>query len=256
MKGFADFELDLREALLDKLVVKFEEMDSGELSEAAAGKLPDAQGVYQLLLDDQLVYVGKTDADAGLRSRLRRHARKILHRKNLDSGRVRFKALRIYVFTPLDIEAELIKRCRGKSVILWNGSGFGSNDPGRERDTTKLKKNHFDLRHPIDLDRNIELPGARTVSAADALAILRSAVPYLIRSAADGRKPDQDLSSTAVRLPRVKTTARTVIASIVSELPAGWQATALPGYVILYKEHRDYSHGEVIARSWTERSSR
>jgi hypothetical protein len=248
MKGFADFELDLREVLLEKLVVKFGEMDPGVLSDVPEGEIPDAQGVYQLFLEDELVYVGKTDADAGLRTRLKRHSRKVLHRQNLNPVNVHFKALRIFVFTPMDIESELIKRCRESGTSSWNGSGFGSNDPGRERDTSK--PGEFDAQYPIDLDRPIRFQGVEDkFSAAAALANLRSAVPYLLRTEAQGRKPHPDLVAASVGVPEGNITARSLISRIVSKLPTGWQATALPGYVILYKKHEDYAYGQVIARS-------
>jgi hypothetical protein len=44
-------------------------------------------------------------------------------------------------------------------------------------------------------------------------------------------------------------TMRTALQAILGVIAAGWQATALPGRVILYKEHREYAHGEVIGRS-------
>lgn len=249
MKGYAEFEFDLRAALLDKLVMTFDGMEGGELSQAAAIALPDAQGVYQLLLGGHVVYVGKTDADAGLRLRLQRHASKILHRRDLDPREVSFKALRIFVFTPMDLEAEIIKRYGGVSGASWNGSGFGSNDPGRERDTTKLKTDHFDIRYPIDLDRKLDVDLGASISAADALRILNSSVPYLIRWEGGARRPPDDLSATKVSLGKSETTARSALTAIVAQLPEGWQATELPGYAILYKEREEYAHGRVIARS-------
>lgn len=42
---------------------------------------------------------------------------------------------------------------------------------------------------------------------------------------------------------------RQAIQHIVGELPDGWQATALPGYIILYKEEKSYPDAEVIATS-------
>src|SRR4051812_27375677 len=105
------------------------------------GQLPEAQGVYQLSLDGVVVYIGKTDADAGLKNRLTRHSYSIQQRSNLDPSHVTFKAVRVYVFTAMDLETQLIRHYGGAS---WNSSGFGSNDPGRNRDHTKLKHDGFD----------------------------------------------------------------------------------------------------------------
>ena len=65
--------------------------------------IPEEQGIYELFLDDgsgpRLVYVGKTDAEAGLLSRLTRHSKKIQHRIGLTPASVLFKAVRVFVFT-------------------------------------------------------------------------------------------------------------------------------------------------------------
>ncbi len=39
--------------------------------------------------------------------------------------------------------------------------------------------------------------------------------------------------------------ARELLRTVAQALP-GWQATAFPSHMILYKEHRTYIHGEVI----------
>jgi hypothetical protein len=92
---FTNLEFDLPKALLNELTRRFDELVSGQLNDSNLTKVPEAQGVYQLFLDDQLVYVGKTDAEAGLNKRLLRHCNKIQHRKDLPSNRVSFKAVRI-----------------------------------------------------------------------------------------------------------------------------------------------------------------
>jgi hypothetical protein len=247
MKGYAEFEFDLREALLGKLISTFDAMENAGLTLSVARSLPEAQGVYQILLDNRVIYIGKTDAEAGLRDRLQRHARKILHRRGLDPGRVTFRALRIFVFTPMELEADMIAHYGARSVS-WNGSGFGSNDPGRRRDATELKASHFDILYPIDLDRPLDLPTEDAISAADAFRVLKSSVPYLIRFESIGKTSHGDLESAKVKLTK-DTTARRAIIEIFAELASGWQATALPGHVIIYKEARSYTHGAVIARS-------
>src|SRR5262245_25246980 len=90
-QGYREFEFDLPTALLNKLVSALDEMTSTPLTLASADSIPEAQGVYQLFLDEQLIYIGKTDAEAGLKKRLSRHSEKILHRKGLAPSRVSFK---------------------------------------------------------------------------------------------------------------------------------------------------------------------
>lgn len=187
-----------------------------------------------------------------MRRRLERHAWSIQHRRGLEAEQVSFKALRVFVFTAIDLEGQLIAHYKVLSSIGWNNSGFGSNDPGRNRDKTRAKPSGFDVLFPIDLDREIALQEAGVMTAVRALAVLRRAVPYTIRAegAAGGIKtPHADLLSAHIEIGGVPTSARLMLKAIVSSLPSGWQATLLAGRVILYKEIEEYAAGTVIARS-------
>ncbi len=252
--GYRDFEFDLPGALLARLVEVLDDLMDAPLDLTALAGIPDqAQGVYQLFLDGDLVYIGKTDAEAGLGRRLRRHREKIQHRDNLDPARVSFKAVRIYVFTAVDLETQLINHYGGTGRVQWNGSGFGSNDPGRERDTTKFKDEHFDARYPIDIDRVLAEPPPSTDTAAAILSALKNALPYTLRYENAGgrsRQPHSDLVATAVTLPQgTPITARGVISAVVPQLPPGWQAVRFPSHVILYKDNKNYIYGTLIVRS-------
>lgn len=250
--GYQDFEFDLPEALLARLIQILDGMDSATLEPDSLANIPDAQGVYQLFLDDELVYIGKTDAEAGLRKRLDRHHTKIQHRNGLDPARVSFKAVRIYVFTAVDLETQLIAHYGGYAKVHWNGSGFGSNDPGRERDTTTYKKTHFDALFPIDIDRPLAVTLPESDTAANVFAALKTALPYVFRfqgAKRGSRKPHADLEATTVSVSTGTNTPRGIIEEVVSQLPAGWQATQLPSHIILYKERKSYPQGTVIARS-------
>lgn len=74
--------------------------------------------------------------------------------------------------TAMDVESRLIAHYGAE----WNGSGFGSNDPGRERETTNKPEQGFDARFPIDIDLPVEIlaPGDYTVD--DALIALKEAL--------------------------------------------------------------------------------
>lgn len=253
MKGFRTFEFDLPAALLVHLVALIDGMDSAPLTDAGTEDIPSKkvdQGVYVLIHKSTIVYVGKTDGKSGLRGRLRRHVKRIQHRAGLEPSAVQFKAIRIYVFTAIDLESQV----RGHyDAPEWNNSGFGSNDPGRRRDKTKLKADGFDDSFPIDIDRPLGLSLEISDSAQRALVRLRGLLPYTLRwEAAEGkgRPPHSDLSQTNVTLKlKQDTSARMVIESLVGQLPAGWQATRLAGRLILYKEREDYEYGMVVARS-------
>ncbi|CAN7431359.1 GIY-YIG nuclease family protein [Mesorhizobium sp. LjRoot246] len=245
MKGYVEFEFDLPGALLARLIEVLDGLDTAPLNSASLQAVPEEQGVYQLLLDDQLVYVGKTDAEAGLQKRLSRHARKIIYRVGLDPERVSFKAVRIFVFTAVDLESDLIRHYGGVKAIDWNGSGFGSNDPGRQRDTTKVDPKNYDAKYPIDVDREIAFAIDGDETASSALARLKDALPYTFRY----QRAHVDFDETVLTALKGPLTPRSAIRHIVEPLPQGWQATVLLGYIILYKEERDYPQAEVIAIS-------
>jgi hypothetical protein len=249
-QGFRNFEFDLPGALLDHLVTTLSGMEQGPLTTEGLAGVPEAQGVYQLFLDGELVYIGKTDAEAGLLKRLVRHSRKILHRQGLDPSRVTFKAVRIFVFTAMDLETQLIRHYTGKEGTRWNGSGFGANDPGRERDTSR--PGTFDRDFPIDIDRPLDVDLSGTKTAAEAAMQLKAALPYTLRfqsATKGGRKPHPELVETAVTITAAAITPRAALIEITRQLPAGWQATSLSALVILYKEVKQYPDSVVLAQS-------
>lgn len=249
---FKELEFDLPVALLRSLVDLLDGMGRAPLDAAIVAQIPEEQGVYQLFLDDDLVYVGKTDSEAGLNQRLARHAKKIQQRQGLDPKRVSFKAVRIYVFTAVDLEKQLIKHYSTKSAtaLAWDQSGFGANDPGMERDTTKLKSGHFDLLYPIDIDVGLNTPSiAGESSVAEALSKLKIEVPYIIRfqnKEGKSRKPHTDLASTRITIPSSAHTARDILRLVRDTLGVEWQITVLPGYVIVYKERKHYPHAQSL----------
>ncbi len=58
-------------------------------------------------------------------------------------------------------------------------------------------------------------------------------------------KPHSDYIDLTITLTHDDMTTRDLLRIIAQALP-GWQATAFPSHVILYKEDRTYNHGEVI----------
>ena len=249
--GFLAFELDLMGAVMNQLIPTLDAMGSAPLTLDNAQALPDAQGVYLLIHDGEVRYVGKTDADAGLRTRLARHARKFEQRRNVRPEDVQFKAAQILVLTAMDIEAKLIAHYGSE----WNGSGFGSNDPGRERETTNKPEQGFDARFPIDIDSPIEVLEPGQMTAHCALVALKIALPYTLRfelkpgskgSHAFRTRPHPDLLAALITVPAGPLTVRDAIRLITAALPAGWQATYFVSHVILYKESRQYAHGVQI----------
>lgn len=248
---FEELEFDLPSALLSQLVKLFEEMPEGPLDAATVQGIDDAQGVYQLFFNGTLVYIGKTDAQAGLRARLLRHAVRIRSRRNLAHDTIGFKAVRVFVFTAMDLEELLIKYYKASPTPpIWNLSGFGSNDPGRNRDHTVLKEGHFDKNYPIDLDLIVELNiKDGSASAADILTQLKGQLDYNIRFEGEtpkSKSPHPNLVAATVHLPNSSDTVLNILRRVKTALGAEWQITALPGYVIAYRETTKYKEGITI----------
>lgn len=254
--GYAELEFDLPGALLREIVALMEKMPSAELAAANLEIVTNAPGIYALLSNatGELLYIGKAEGAKGLQSRLTRHMRKLEGRQNIDSGEIHFKAIRIFVFTAMDIEASLIGHYGDDNSLPWNHSGFGSNDPGKERDTTRYKPDHFDARHPIRLDDTfVEFePGQRPV--AEVMQTLKDGLPFLLRfqrpNSSSRRSFDVDFETTNVELPERPLSTREVIELCLAALPTGWHATALPSHIICYKnDNRGFPSGMRISAS-------
>lgn len=250
--GFRAFEFDLPPALLRQVIGVLDNMEQGALlADHVSSVVPEAQGVYQLFHRGKLVYVGKTDAQSGLRRRLERHAYTILSRHNLDVADMSFKAVQVLVFSAMDLETSLINHYRDLgSPSVWNGSGFGNNDPGRNRDKTALREDGFDATYPINIDLALaldDLREQRTVSRL--LTAISNRLPYTLRFEKTALATSQ-LAETNVSLAGGTATMREVMNQVVAALPSGWQATRLSGRVVLYREWDDtYPRGEIIART-------
>jgi hypothetical protein len=237
-----DFKLSISKALTDQLHEALHELDPAPLTEADLAQVEARQGVYQLYLADDLVYVGS--ASGSLRNRLSQHLRKLSGRQNIAAASVRFTCL--YVdedLTVLAPEDRLIRVFQDEGSCAWNGSGFGIHDPGRRRDETAVDAGHFDAQYPIRLDWITDIP-AGSYTAADLLAQLRRDLPYTFRYQSDAAAR-QDYGAAAVEVPEDGMAARALLQLIAAALP-DYQVTALPGYLIMYRERRDYPQGEVI----------
>ena len=251
--GFREFELDLMKAVLDQLIPCLDSMDGELLTLANVESLPEAQGIYQLIHAGNVKYIGKTDADAGLKKRLARHVLKFVNRHNIKPEDVHFKAVHIYVLTAMDVESELIKYYKSKKIKPeWNGSSFGSNDPGRERETTNKPPDGFDAQFPINIDLPVDVVPAGTHTIHEVLWRLKEALPYAFRYETTKKKssrayrtdPHPDYLSSFITVPSGEVTVRQLLHQMVTSLPTGWQATAFTSHIILYRESKIYKHGK------------
>ncbi|WP_395019812.1 hypothetical protein [Dongia sp.] len=261
--GYNEFELDIERVLREQLADFFGQIDSAPLTQANIQTIPaKAKGAYILLHKGVPVYAGKTDTRHGFRNRLDRHWFTLQHRKGLDIADMSFKAVRVMVFSNFDVEAILIERMRAidPNYLEWNDSGFGSNDPGRNRDGQAPAD--IDEQWPIDLDMEID-PGQK--GPRDLLGLLiqmKDNLPYTFRYDTDliGKKKNgkplyakytvghKDYQGKQVMLPHgTALTFRDVLKLVVAQLP-GWQATVFSNRVILYPEHENYPYAKDIIR--------
>lgn len=233
MVNSARFSLSVTRALADQMAAALSELTPGRLSAAALEALEPLPGVYQLYHRGELVYVGK--ADQSLPQRLERHLAKLSGRLNIKIPDVTFTCL--YVDEDLDAlapEKMLIDRFRAQGRVRWNFNGFGNNDPGQQRDTTLYKDDHFDMLYPADLSVRLEGIDAGIQVVSELVAEMKARLPYVFRI---GKHPDP--ARTTVLIAGHDPTADELFTLIAAALP-GWQITALPGYVIMYPERREY----------------
>lgn len=242
--GFQQFEFELTDALIAQLVSCLNGLNTASLDKNNVEAIPNGQGVYQLYCNGELQYIGKTDSDTGLTTRLAKHGAKISGRPNLR-GNVTFKAVQVLVFTAMELETLLIRHYKDAgSPLAWQHSGFGSNDPGRNRDKTEYKTEHFDVMNPIDIDEKFVIRFPAGMSLRKALEEIKSNLPYTFRFA----KP-AILETTILPTEIKANSVRDSITALATHLPTKWQATQLPGYIILYPEEKNYQSGTVIVRT-------
>ncbi len=251
--GYDEFELDVEKVLREQLPPFFDDVQPATLTPENIQLLPPrAKGAYLLLRDGVEVYAGKTDARHGFRNRLERHHYSIQHRRGLDSESVSFKAIRIWVFSALDVENLLINELKNRraGVLAWNFSGFGSNDPGRKREGQKPAD--FDLEFPIDVVRPLPFMSAGEYTIHDVLQALKNGLPYLLRfQTGEGlaHSGHDEYRDRDVRLPTSGMSALEVMKIIVNGLPDdSWQATIFPSRIILYKKKEDFEFASYIIR--------
>lgn len=229
-----DFKLSITRALADQLATSIERLTPQPLTEVALSGLEGRPGVYQLYLSGDLVYVGKASRD--LPRRLRKHLRKLSGRTNISLDDVGFICL--YVDEDLEASAPekmLIARYRSAGDVPWNTNGFGNNDPGKQRDRSLVKTNHFDALYPINLEVEILLaPHTAKYSTDDYLRRLKEKLPFNLRYENKDADAVQTLRETSVCDPGGPRSVRSHLQSAFAALPSGWQLTILPGYVILY----------------------
>lgn len=240
-----EFKLSITRALADQLADALARLTAAPLTDEQLAAVKDRPGVYELFLEGARVYVGKSNR---LRQRLSQHLRKLSGRLKLSLEDVGFVCL--YVdedFEAAAPEKLLIKKYLPKGDSPWNNMGFGNKDPGKERDGSLVKANHFDALYPINLDFPVTMSRVGRQPLSAYLKELKSQLPFTFRfdSGATSRALHRE---TVLDVPAAEMTAREAIVAAVEALTDGWQATALPGYVILYPKTNENESAFVMWR--------
>lgn len=228
-----DFRLSITQALGDQLADALDELEPAPLTPENLGLLEDRAGVYQLYRNGDFVYVGK--ADKSLPTRINKHLRKISGRRNIDLSEMTFTCLYVAEdFSALAPEKLLIKEYRKRGEIPWNNNGFGNNDPGKRRDETVVKANHFDNLHPIDVDRVLTTLPQGPVALNRLLPRAAKEIPYTFRYL---KKGYGNAYKAVVNVPE-NPTINDLFQMIAGALPETWQIALLPGRAIMYPDGR------------------
>lgn len=252
-KGYIEYEIDVEKVLRDELPGIIADAEPAPLTREAVDALPErAKGAYVLYEKGVPVYAGKTDTRHGFRSRLGRHFETVQSRRGLDPATLSFKAVRIMVFSNFDVEAILIKELRRQNAnaLAWNFSGFGSNDPGHNREGQEPAD--FDKERPVDIDRPLPIIATGKIALLPFLIGLKDSLTYDFRYQTDpapsGRPShykvgDRDQREAGdIELPDRPISMREALKLVLAALPEGWRATVFPNRVILYRENVKYQY--------------
>lgn len=256
-QGYAEFELDFESSLARQLGPFLDALPATALTaENILRKVPvGAKGAYYLLLDGKLVYIGKSDARIGLQARLLRHYKTLKRRRGIVWDQMTFKAVKVASFAALDTESLLLDLYHRKGEVAglskaeckpeWNFSGFGSNDPGRERDTQKVSL--FDRKYPIDLsavvDLDLDRPGPEPIPLTKYLDWLGKQLQFTLRYQKKGMPPNRQLKTVNVDAAELTqdATIQGLLQAVIARLPEDWVLTVLRGKVLLYyKDNKAY----------------
>lgn len=241
------FDLDIPQAVREQLDAKFQTLTTDPLVPETIRSLLPGQGVYELFHQGLLVYAGKADK---LRGRLLNHCKKIGGRQNISAADVFFKCLYLGPnWITFAAEDALIRMYSSQGSCQWNGLGFGPKDPGKRRDETVLKPEHWDLQYPIRYDFPLTEIQPATYECLTLLRLMKKQLPFNLRyhktKSGSVKSGHPDYADITIQIPVAGMPAHEMLILIAKSLPSGWQATRFPHQFTLYKELKDYSSGVV-----------
>ncbi len=203
--------------------------------EAFQGRHGRTQGVYVVHYSGEPKYVGKAD---NLASRLGQHFRKLTGRRNIDPALIGYKCLVLDgSMSTAANEKLLIAQYKQDFTEMWNGRGFGPNDPGKHRDTTK--PSFFDGEFPIRLD--IALDGIPDYPTLGELAdAIKCQLPYVFRYDLESRAHETIDLTGVDRLPN------RLLQAMVNQLGSGWRGAILSYGMVFYRNVKAYPYANEV----------
>ena len=244
-EGCGLFEFDIATPLFDQLAADFELLTPIPLHQESLEDVESRPGLYGLHYRDALVYVGKADESA--KERLSKHRRQLEGRIGISPQEVSFRCLHFaHTWDPFKPESHMIR----KFSPSWNSRGFGPNDPGRMRDKTRLKDDHWHVQFPIDPNYRCEGIPAGNYDVLELLRLVCKEAPYWVRFQGNRiGKTEEELQtyeqahrdfseSKHVSIPSEKMSVHELIHLAVQAFPhpQAWQITLLPSHLLIYKE--------------------
>ena len=191
------------------------------------------QGVYILHLDGSPVYLGKAGDVA---ERLRQHRNKLSGRLNVSMDKIGYKALILdKSMSTAANESVLIAMFRATHHGLWNGAGFGTKDPGKNRDTTEPSR--FDSEYPVNSAFGVYgIDDDETI--ASLFAKMKEKLPFVFRFELLG-----DIGNRRLDLRGVPRTAEALLRKSISTFPPGWKGVVVSFGMVVYRTNNSYPHG-------------
>lgn len=252
----ARFDLDIPTAVAEQLLDHVHSLSPRSLADLekpeVARDTPDEPGVYVLYKKSDLegefraVYVGK--ATPSLRARLTRHANEFRGRVGIRLEEMGVVAVPVSAnWSAFGPERVLISKLRAE----WQNSGFGNNDPGRNRDGTKWKRGHFDVSYPINGAWKVEISPLGEAGIGSIFQAIKSQTPFLFRFDS-GRDVSHLLDETKIEIEQRVISLDRLLERCIGALP-GWHAAILPGYVVAYPGHQRYFGPCRLFRSGSDR---
>jgi hypothetical protein len=239
------FEFDIAGPLFEQMCLDLDRLSPLPLDEANLSDVAKKPGVYALHHAGQLVYVGKADRNA--RGRLRKHRKQLHGRIGIGPDDISFRCLHFaHTWDPFQPEAALIDRYHP----VWNRTGFGPNDPGRKRDHTDLKANHWHVLYPLDPSYVCDGVPSGDYDVLELLRAVSKDAPFWVRFQGNrvGRGDEGRASYEAahrdfatarpVLVPRDGMSVRDLLLLAIQALssPEEWQLTQLPSHLLAYRE--------------------